>query len=129
MTTNRKQHELAALAAGLVITWKEGHCNGGSYEGAFIGDQPWRPKEDDGDALRLAVRLEINVLPNMEAASARHPGYTKWCNEDARTDPYAATRLAIFRAAVEIEKAVQREKGLQQIAQDEDTEDMFGDEG
>lgn len=67
---------------------------------------PWNPLTDDGDALRLAVKLEINVLPNMEATSARQPSYTKWCNEDARTDPYAATRRAIVRAAAEMGRAM-----------------------
>lgn len=66
----------------------------------------WNPLEDDGDALRLAVKLEINVLPNMEATSARNPSYTKWCNEGARTDPYAATRRAIVRAAAEIVRSM-----------------------
>jgi hypothetical protein len=91
--TNREQHELAAKAAGYTLTWKEGHCKGGPFEGAFIGDQPWRPKEDDGDALRLAVNLYL-----WEAIRMAH----RFLGECP--DMYAATRRAIFHAAVELGK-------------------------
>lgn len=45
----------AAKAAGYDIWWKNGTCKGGPYLSAFIGDKPWRPLEDDGDAFRLMV--------------------------------------------------------------------------
>ena len=97
---DRELLELAAKAAGYDDAWW-------SEPFGYVllrseGNRAWDPLANDGDALRLAVKLEINVLPNMEATSARNPSYTKWCNEDARTDPYAATRLAIVRAAAEI---------------------------
>lgn len=59
----------------------------------------WNPLHNDGDALRLAVRLEINVLPSMEEVSARNPSHTAWMNERCDTDPNAAARRAIVRAA------------------------------
>ena len=74
--------------------------------GQPYGESQWNPLNDDGDALRLAVKLEINILPTMEQASARNPSYTPWVNEDGRADPYAATRRAIVRAAAEIGKGM-----------------------
>ena len=66
----------------------------------------WHPLTDDGDALRLAVKLEISVLPGLDAASARNPSYTTWVNEGVSTDPYAATRRAIVRAAAAMGKSL-----------------------
>lgn len=46
----------AARNAGYDIWWKTGICKGGPYESAFIGDTPWRPLDDDGDAFRLLLK-------------------------------------------------------------------------
>jgi hypothetical protein len=110
MTTDREQHELAAKAAGLAITWKEGHCKGGPFAAAFIGDQSWRPKENDGDAFRLAVmlRLGVNITSGLKWTSITYFRVSKMPTvvEDHGDDPLAATRLAIFRAAVEIGRSL-----------------------
>lgn len=53
---------LAARNAGYDIWWKTGICKGGPYESAFIGDTPWRPLEDDGDAFRLLM-IMANIQP------------------------------------------------------------------
>jgi hypothetical protein len=62
------------------------------------GSDYWNPLTDDGDALRLAVRLRMNV--DWESADC------VWCDNEGETvegdDPYAATRRAIVRAAAEI---------------------------
>lgn len=120
MITTREQYELAAKAAGLSITWKEGHCKGGDFEAAFVGDQPWRPKDDDGDALRLAVKLNIAIRPN--ARGSQSPAAFVCYNKADdfgmiptdfhlyiihNDDPNAATRLAIVRAAAEIGRAME----------------------
>jgi hypothetical protein len=55
----------------------------------------WNPLTDDGDALRLAVKLCL--LDNHEIAIAP---VNVWHGDD----PYAATRRAIVRAAAEIGK-------------------------
>jgi hypothetical protein len=59
----------------------------------------WNPLRYDEDALRLAVRLELNVF---QAAKSAH-AMDKECDIEARErhdgDPYAATRRAIVRAA------------------------------
>jgi hypothetical protein len=104
---DRELLEFAAKAAGIKIKgYYEDEPSLSIKPGPKLPTARWNPLTDDGDALRLAVNLEISVLPNMEASSARNPSYTKWCNEDARTDPYAATRRAIVRAAAEIGKAM-----------------------
>ena len=63
----------------------------------------WNPLTDDGDAFRLAVKLNIAVRRSDEydASYAVSPyGPTLISETDA--DPYAATRRAIVRAAAEI---------------------------
>ena len=111
---DRKDHELAAKAAGYVLTWKEGSCKGGAYCGAFIerGGElvAWNPKGDDGDAFRFAVKLKIDVMHD-----------DKWDNDayvmagaidhvedvDGECNRPTAARLAVFRCAVEIGRAMQ----------------------
>ena len=58
--------------------------------------KPWNPLEDDGDALRLAVKLHL-----WEAIRTAHRLV------DDVTDIYAATRRAIVRAAAEIGELMQ----------------------
>jgi hypothetical protein len=130
MSTDREQHELAAKAAGLLLLWKTGYCKGGAFEAAFVGDQPWRPKDDDGDSLRLAVQLNLRLecMTTQTAASTfdrkiSEPvdhtvdqGRTRWPFEQC---PNAATRRAIFRAAVELGKAMQASTRPHNVARGE----------
>lgn len=68
---------------------------------------PWNPLTDDGDALRLAVKLRIdlrNFYPDEIAAQFKlsdRPGWGE-ASQERGTDPYAATRRAIVRAAAQI---------------------------
>jgi len=66
----------------------------------------WNPLTDDGDALRLQVKLKLGVYVCDGVVVAE----TSMDSEDAvellRDDPYAATRLAIVRAAAAIGKAM-----------------------
>ncbi len=68
----------------------------------------WNPLEDDADALRLAVKLRMDVTFNEMDVFAFPPdvsdGESELINVD---DPMAATRLAITRAAA----AMAGEKG------------------
>lgn len=59
----------------------------------------WNPLEDDGDALRLAVKLNITVDP-------KYLYKGPWDGGGTLCDPYEATRRAIVRAAAEIEKVL-----------------------
>lgn len=117
--SDREMLELAAKAAGLRITWGEKYrlgadeidCTDLPY---VVSDSPdeapyyWNPLADDGDALRLAVKLMMNVEPWGAGASAvvivnnralvAEPHYGD--------DPERATRRAIVRAAAEIGKTL-----------------------
>jgi len=100
--TDKELLELAAKAAGvdhrrLPDAWPD----------RFDDDQ-WNPLIDDGDALRLAVKL--NLLVHCETLAYTHAmqediHVTEHIGNDLKGDIYAATRRAITRAAAEIGKA------------------------
>lgn len=92
--------KLAANAAGIPSDWipKYSHLR-----------SQWNPLTDDGDALRLAVKLEmaldLTIAMQEEAdvqASTSEHDFDIECNGD----PYAATRRAIVRAAAEIGRSM-----------------------
>jgi hypothetical protein len=111
--TDRELLELAAKAAGYNVRWHD------IWE-CFVHEEPynitnpptlagqrlvWVPLSDDGDALRLGVKLGIDmhfrcsgVYTNIERLQEEffEPKYS--------SDPYAATRRAIVRAAAELGK-------------------------
>ncbi len=89
---DRELLELAALAAGVDYGWQHIFDD---YEGCTADKWDWNPLKDDGDALRLAVKSGIDV------AKAQLDFYDKHS-----TDPYAATRRAIVRAAAELGRNV-----------------------
>ena len=62
----------------------------------------WNPLTDDGDALRLAVKLEMELDFSDDETSATKELRVR-AVEYHEGDPYAATRRAIVRAAAEIE--------------------------
>lgn len=105
METDRELLELAAKAAGIKGTWNErGQCLHITDQG-FQSDVWWRPHLDDGDALRLAVRLGLRLtLPKYhrfgttaEPQVENTPGHTVF-----REDPMQQTREAIVNTAAEI---------------------------
>jgi hypothetical protein len=102
--TNKELLELAAKAAGVV--------------GDLIGNDIvikdgtslyfWNPLTDDGDALRLAVKLNIDIVfwPDnyVQCCYPGEPADAGDLTEPYNNDHYAATRRAIVRAAAEIGK-------------------------
>ncbi len=66
----------------------------------------WNPLTDDGNALRLAVKLGIHITNSLSEAWASTEKVTAIQIFDQDTDPYAATRRAIVRAAAEIGKGM-----------------------
>lgn len=98
--TDRELLELAAKAAGYDLLVRDN----------------WNPLTDDGDALRLAVRLEILINPYPADSRNRNIGRTITCSrlsptassfhQDHGADPMVATRRAIVRAAAEIGRAM-----------------------
>lgn len=124
--TDRELLELAAKAAGVDL--KPMQINNVREQGddRFVGymtdPEQWsrgwfNPLVDDGDALRLAVSLGIDLLftpEDVEAFAAQHAYedhqemITPWAWEGiTEKDPYAATRRAIVRAAAEIGKQME----------------------
>ena len=70
-----------------------------------VADLNWNPLDDDYDALRLAVKLRICFGPNFDEDTAVAFGREgRNICEPYGTDPYAATRRAIVRAAAAIGK-------------------------
>ena len=110
--------ELAVKAAGYDIQGKVEKmiAEHGHYAGGFVitnsrgGSSAWNPLTDDGDALRLAVKLGITVGPERPDVIGKSLCRVSWKNhnyslgEYGDGDPYAATRRAIVRAAAEIGK-------------------------
>lgn len=123
--TDREMLELAAKAAGIRTPSPDDMDLGGrQYEESLglwckfkWGWNWWNPLADDGDALRLAVKLGISLTPYpIYNSDARHSVIAKQrrrsdtlreanpteCMELYGSDIYAATRRAITRAAAEI---------------------------
>ena len=67
----------------------------------------WDPLTNDGEALRLAVRLGIRITNNQLDVWATTLGVT--AIELLTNDPYAATRRAIVRVAAEIGEQIKRD--------------------
>ena len=105
MKADRELLEAAARAAG--IRWDR---DSEVWYGEPFVRCDWNPLIDDGDALRLAVQLNIGVM------SAQYTGRTCvwiYCKgkdgeffEEHGADIFAATRRAIVRAAAAIGAAV-----------------------
>jgi hypothetical protein len=110
--TDRELLQFAAKAAGYVVLASlAGHADGTTHwwKGAAWGlqiegvDGIWNPLTDDGDAFRLAVKLNITVRRSDEYdASYAVAPYDPTLISETDADPYAATRRAIVRAAAEI---------------------------
>ena len=99
MSTDRELLEDAAKAAGIDVRWYQGDCLRVADKcNGFAGR--WNPLADDGDALRLAVKLRMNINIYSQGAEADCDTLESTCKEGG--DPYAATRRAIVRAAAEI---------------------------
>jgi hypothetical protein len=112
MSTDRELLENAAKAAGYELVWGDKYKLGDDEidctDIPYIrsgqpdeGDVHWNPLADDGDALRLAVKLRIDITHFTTGVRADVTGYDD-CYQPNDNDPLAATRRAIVRAAAEI---------------------------
>lgn len=110
MKTDRELLELAAKAAGIKLLFWEGVCRNvtGLHEMANIYAAPhWNPLTDDGDALRLAVKLCLEIDVHHTGIAVRTPcGQKVLISADEVKCGYAATRRAITRAAAAIGEAM-----------------------
>lgn len=122
--TDRELLELAAKAAGIEYGADRTEC------GISLTDKngrhpyfpKWNPLTDDGDALRLAVKLQLTVCNEHLSAGVAYctrqkpgngidedtyPEVRSGMNEsELIAEDYAATRRAIVRAAAEIGRAM-----------------------
>lgn len=100
---DRKLLELAAKAAGYDINFNEPvndwYPHGYDSDGNVA--KWWNPIKCDGDALRLAVTLEMAVTVYCVCTDAQAYGKGSIRETDG-TDNYATTRRAIVRAAAAI---------------------------
>ena len=103
--TDKELLELAAKAAGRT-NWQSKT----RYVGARCDSEGvpyWNPLTDDGDALRLAVKLGMKLnLPEVTSVYASAQIGKTENLERVNGDAYAAIRQAIVRAAAEIGKGV-----------------------
>ena len=96
MMTDRELLEMAAKAAGYEV---DSDCDRLDVRDNSGAPKIWNPLADDGDALRLAVKLG---LFNDEDFFAELKAIWMY----SCTDYYAATRRAIVCAAAEIGRAM-----------------------
>lgn len=107
--TDRELLELAAKAAGIRVEYTAPSLlTGQVFQLFFDGEHQieWQPLDDDGDALRLAVKLKMSI--DVEERTQHAWSHIVWvapCFEPLIDDPYAATRRAIVRAAAAIGEA------------------------
>ena len=106
--TDRELLELAAKAAGYKHTQWSPLQHPTVRWGVCTIDGIWNPLTDDGDALRLAVKLELYPI-NLACVDNGELMVEVDCKDGSvlevlGDDPYAATRRAIVRAAAEIAK-------------------------
>jgi hypothetical protein len=117
---NRELLELAAKAAGIkcrwwkVKQWEPRRNANGTKTKFYTGTndvfgthhaKPWTPLTDDGDALRLAVALRLDI-DQYETDVIAWKDYIGTGFIPHSDDPCAATRRAIVMAAAEIGRAM-----------------------
>lgn len=110
--TDREMLEWAAKAAGFVpVVFVGPGCIFRETDADDSQGFYWNPLQSDGDALRLAVKLKLDIEFDAEAQYPHHVLVEQYdlglgFREDLLDDPLAATRLAIVRAASEIGRGV-----------------------
>jgi len=109
--TDREMLEAAAKAAGIEIGWIDPVWNDpGAVPYIHLpGGKLWNPITDDGDALRLAVTLRLNLSLDRTGIKVFHddrPGI-KSGGWKSRADELEVVRRAIVRAAAEIGKGME----------------------
>jgi len=109
----RELLEAAARAAGIeIVGYADRLLVLPNHDGSCIvrhpsgGDVEWNPLADDGDALRLAIDLRMQIDISIDGCRIYLSTSEKpiaGCSYSEVRDLYAATRLAIVRAAAAID--------------------------
>ena len=107
MKTDRELLELAAKAAGISLSPFQ--CR--ESDSLYLSDSThWNPLTDDGDALRLAVKLKIDIKHYEDHVVCWYEDFFGTGKIFYGGDPDAATRRAIVRAAADIATQAVTEK-------------------
>lgn len=110
MKSDRELLELAAKAAGYDVETDAHIPSGGLWLSELDGDKPWSPLFDDGDAMRLAMKLGMTVCVDIDDGVTRirdeFMELVVVCMHQTR-GVEAATRRAIVRAAAATGDAMQ----------------------
>jgi hypothetical protein len=111
--TDRELLELAAKAAGYTTIQYQNLKDSsldiryGIDEAIWNGEDYWNPLENDGTALRLAVKLGLRIEINTQVLGDTLVISEFYDNVECHNgDPYVATRRAIVKAAAEIGKGM-----------------------
>ena len=114
--SDRELLEMAAKASGFdFVQWTSGAWTfGEKTECRPEGGDVWNPLVDDGDALRLACHLEIDILFTHDDVEAIATQYAQaedqelispWaCENFKKQDKATAAKRAIVRTAAAIQK-------------------------
>lgn len=101
---DRELIEAAAKAAGLNVLSRPEYAWPALAIEVEYGHDSWDPLNDDGDALRLAVKLDLSpsifTVPGLTICTATNKPMSEVNIEvEHNGDPCSATRRAIVRAA------------------------------
>jgi hypothetical protein len=99
--TDRELLEAAARAAGILTKWEPTHEALWIEPGQGLVIDIWNPLADDGQTLRLAAKLGMEILPQEPLGVLcviRRVSHAR-AKEPYGEDRNAATRRAIVRAA------------------------------
>ncbi len=113
--TDRELLELAAKAAGVeydkFANYRFGLWLVIHHEPTELTRRSWNPLTDDGDALRMAVKLAINIefFSSSNTVYVEPVGRGLSFDESLGNDPCVATRRAIVRAAAAIGKQMKEQ--------------------
>lgn len=112
---------LAAKAAGIkgkssFYTGFEEECPNADPYGPEHPRRPWNPLTDNGDAFKLMVSLKLCVQPSKDWAEVTDGVLV--VHENRISEPFAATRRAIVRAAA-IREALSQPEQEHQITADQ----------
>jgi hypothetical protein len=120
-TTDRELLELAAKAAGYKVRWHDrwecfvhGEPHNINNPPTLAGQrQVWVPLDDDGDALRLAVKLRMSIEPSAGHCAVAFDDRNgdvglieQGDGEDGCMTDLEIVRRSIVRAAAEIGRAM-----------------------
>ncbi len=107
MDSDRELLELAAKAAGIEYRPDIGYRVTGIGATGMPLMEPWNPRDDDGDAFRLALKLKLNIAQGEFSAGVNNEAEIDECafvrSEEERAK---VVRSLIVYAAAQLGKAM-----------------------